>query len=723
MPMTETVKERIEEITKVGYEAEYTKSLLNELPEENKSEPIPLHHPEMIVPDPNVIETHPEEDQDTPGILQDLQVDAMNIDTENDNSSNIVVDNVESTVGAENIVEDSDIHEVHYACQVGNPRIELGGANAHGCGPECGCIFTNGMYSYEFNGLNSTLDDIVVHYAWRLSLTQALKQYGTAAQESVLKELSQMVDKKVWVAVDRKTIADPWKILPSFIFLKAKFKADGQFDKLKARLVGGGHKQDRTVYETVSSPTCDLSSVFIVAYQAAKENRKVVTADIPGAYLNAPMEREVLMELSPDVTQILVTKYPHLVPYVSNKKLVVRLLKAIYGCIESALLWYTYLSNFLTQQLDFVKNPADPCVLNKCCKHINEGTVTYVQLTVCIYVDDLLITCVDENEIMSLLQELKSKFGDLTTTFGDVHSYIGMLFKFKRDNSGIVEVSMQHYIDELLVDCKTQKTSVTPATDGLFTIDDDSPAIESKDRESFHSITAKLLYLSKRVRPDIAVAVNFLTTRVNCPTIEDKKKQLRVLRYLKGTSGHVIHIGGAGNPILTMYVDAAYAVHKMGQSHSGIMITLGVGPIFIQSIRQKLVSKSICEAELIALSDGMSKLIWIRNLLEGQLAMKSDPTVASDSDVHVQATSVVYEDNTCVIDLIKAGRSTSQRTRHINARYFFSKQYFDEGIARIEHVDTAKQVADILTKPLNGPQFAKLSQLLRCGEVGVQYQS
>ena len=51
----------------------------------------------------------------------------------------------------------------------------------------------------------------------------------------------------------------------------------------------------------------------------------------------------------------------------------------------------------------------------------------------------------------------------------------------------------------------------------------------------FHSRTAKLLYLAKRVRPDILTAIAFLTTRTRAPTQDDYCKLERVLRYLNGT--------------------------------------------------------------------------------------------------------------------------------------------------------------------------------------------
>ena len=56
------------------------------------------------------------------------------------------------------------------------------------------------------------------------------------------------------------------------MFLKDKYTADGKFDKLKSRLVAGGHLQDRNIYDNGSSPTVSTTSVFIVATIAASEN-------------------------------------------------------------------------------------------------------------------------------------------------------------------------------------------------------------------------------------------------------------------------------------------------------------------------------------------------------------------------------------------------------------------------------------------------------------------
>jgi hypothetical protein len=58
----------------------------------------------------------------------------------------------------------------------------------------------------------------------------------------------------------------------------------------------------------------------------------------------------------------------------------------------------------------------------------------------------------------------------------------------------------------------------------ILTVTADSESLNKKDSEWYHTITAKLLYLAKRARPDILTVVCFLCTRVTKPTAEDVKK-------------------------------------------------------------------------------------------------------------------------------------------------------------------------------------------------------
>ena len=90
--------------------------------------------------------------------------------------------------------------------------------------------------------------------------------------------------------------------------MKEKARADGSFDKLNARLVAGGHQQDRSIYtkEETASPTVGTASVFTCAAIAAHERRGVITMDLATAFLNADMlpEKPVYMKLNPVMSVI-----------------------------------------------------------------------------------------------------------------------------------------------------------------------------------------------------------------------------------------------------------------------------------------------------------------------------------------------------------------------------------------------------------------------------------
>ena len=148
-----------------------------------------------------------------------------------------------------------------------------------------------------------------------------------------------MCEKEVWegVLINSLNPLQKKSIITSSMFLKDKYTADGKFDKLKSRLVAGGHLQDRSIYNDGSSPTVSTTSVFIITAIAASENRSVATIDFPGAFLNSDMPSEgnhtVYMRLNKYLTNVLISIDKSHIKYVNDKgTCIVKLKKALYGC-------------------------------------------------------------------------------------------------------------------------------------------------------------------------------------------------------------------------------------------------------------------------------------------------------------------------------------------------------------------------------------------------------
>jgi hypothetical protein len=496
-----------------------------------------------------------------------------------------------------------------------------------------------------------------------------------------------MPDKNVFTPQDPKklTKAQLRKVIMSSMFLKEKFLSTGDFEKLKSRLVAGGHQQDKDSYGDISSPTVATSAAFMVASLAALERRHVVTVDIAGAYLNADMTgQEVLMKLDQTMSAKIRPDYK---PFLTaDGTMIVRLNKALYGCIESAKLWYEDLLSTLTD-LGFVRNPIDLCIFNK-----GSGSE---QCTICLHVDDLKITCCNAGTIEHLLDGLTTKYKTLTVHRGLIHSYLGMTFDYTV--AGVVKVTMEKYVQDIIDGYQVTGKAATPASVNLFDLRD-SPVLSSDKSIEFHSRVAKLLYLAKRVRPDILTPVAFLSTRTRKPTDDDQAKLNRVLRYINSTKEMGMILQCTKDIAILVYADASYGVHADGKSHTGVYITLGRGGVFFRSTKQKIVTKSSTESELIGLSDSLGQAIWTRDFLIGQ-GYKVGP-------------AKVFQDNKSTITLAAKGRSTSDRTRHIHIRYFFVKDRVDSGEVEIEYKPTKLMLADLLTKPLQGDLFRAMRQEL-----------
>ena len=120
---------------------------------------------------------------------------------------------------------------------------------------------------------------------------------------------------------------------------------------------------------------------------------------------------------------------------------------------------------------------------------------------------------------------------------------------------------------------------------------------------------------------------------------------------------------------------------------------MGKGSFFTVSCKQKINTRSSTEAELVAVYDCMSHLLWLRNFLLGQGYEKAK-------------TIDVLQDNQSAILLEQNGiLSSTQRTKHLNSRYFYVKDRVDNKEIAIVWCPTDKIVADYLTKPLTGEKF------------------
>jgi hypothetical protein len=113
-----------------------------------------------------------------------------------------------------------------------------------------------------------------------------------------------------------------------------------------------------------------LESVLITATINAFERKDTAIVDVPGAFLMADMDEEVIMCLRRRLANLIVKTAPYIYhKYIcldkeGNSILCVKPHKALCGCLTSALLFCIKLVEDLESH-GFELNPYDPCMVNK----------------------------------------------------------------------------------------------------------------------------------------------------------------------------------------------------------------------------------------------------------------------------------------------------------------------------------------------------------------------
>jgi hypothetical protein len=527
-----------------------------------------------------------------------------------------------------------------------------------------------------------------------MSAKAGVKTFGDKAVDAIIQEYKQLDEKMAFnpIAKESLTLDDRKKALRSITLIKEK-----RCGRIKGRTVADGRPQrDYIPQEDSTSPTISIEALMLSIAIDANEKRHVATCDVEGAYLHADMTDTVHMVFEDNMVDYMVQANPdRYSPYVTTNKhgkrlLYVELKKALYGCVKSALLWYNLFSSTLTE-MGFTLNPCDSCVANK--------TINGKQCTICWYVDDLKISHIDKAVVEDIIVTIEQSFGKMTVTHGRTHSYVGMDITYTEH--GEATVLMQQYLDEAIDDFPEDctATALSPAAPHLFEVDDNCKRLSEPNRRILHSITAKLLFVAKRARPDIQVPIAFLTSRVTNADEDDWKKLKRLLEYLHSTANMPLTLSIDNLSVIKSWVDASYAIHKDMRSHTGGIIMMGKGTLYARSSKQKINTKSSTEAELVGASDFLSQTIWTRNFLQAQ--------------GYSVTTNDFYQDNMSAMLLERNGRaSAGQRSGHINIRYFFIKDRIAKGDIYLVHCPTTRMVADFFTKPLQGPLFRRFRDII-----------
>jgi hypothetical protein len=307
------------------------------------------------------------------------------------------------------------------------------------------------------------------------------------------------------------------RAMESLIFLVEK--RDGT---VKARTCANGSTQREYIErEDAASPTASTDSIILTAVIDAKQNRDVMTADVPNAFVQTEIDQsgeKIVMKIRGVLVDMLVEMCPEIyqdfvVTHGKEKILYVRMLKALYGMLVASLLYYKKFVKDI-KSIGFILNPYDPCVANRMIEE-KQQTLTW-------HVDDIKSSHVNVKVNDTFLVWLEKTYGEdgigsVKTTRGKRHDYLAMVLDFNQE--GKLVLDMCDYVKNMVKDweavAESLPMSTSPWTEKLFKVDETSPLLAKKSREIFHTFVMKGMFVCKRARQDIQTGIISLSSRTS----------------------------------------------------------------------------------------------------------------------------------------------------------------------------------------------------------------
>lgn len=490
-------------------------------------------------------------------------------------------------------------------------------------------------------------------------------------KKAMCEEMNALKKNDTWELVElpdgKKPVGCKW-------VFTVKHKADGSVERYKARLVAKGFTQTYGIdYQDTFAPVAKMNSIRVLLSLAANMDWPLQQLDVKNAFLHGDLEEEVYMDIPPGF------------PLKHDNGKVCRLRKSLYGLKQSPRAWFGRFSKAMLK-VGYHQSQTDHTLF---IKHSTQGKVT----ALIVYVDDIILTGNDVEEMMNLKTYLAKEFE--IKDLGELKYFLGI--EVARSRNGIF-ISQRKYVLDLLKEtgmlgCKPIDTPIDQ-NHRLGVSDDD--ALVEKGR--YQRLVGRLIYLS-HTRPDLAYAVGVVSQFMHSPRESHMEAVYRILRYLKSAPGRGILFSKHDHLQVEAYTDADWAGSVTDRrSTSGYCTFVGGNLVTWRSKKQSVVARSSAEAEFRAMAHGVCELLWLKSLLKELGFDNKEPMK-------------LYCDNKAAIN-IAHNPVQHDRTKHVEVDRHFIKEKLDAGVICTPFVKTGNQLADILTKGVpNGVLHSFLTKL------------
>ncbi|KAJ5101017.1 hypothetical protein N7456_007069 [Penicillium angulare] len=492
---------------------------------------------------------------------------------------------------------------------------------------------------------------------WREMMKHPYREGFLEASALELKTLQRKETYQVIQRPNDKSI----QILPLRWVFTYKFDSDGFLVKLKARICVRGDLQKITAEEKYSATLAARTARAVLALVAAFD-LDTYQFDAVNAFLNSILDEEVITEFPEGYRQ---------------PGQCWRLRKALYGLRKSPRLWQREATKILTK-LGFQVVQEDLCLF------VSDGIIIFF------YVDDIIIVNhpSQAEQARELRQQLAHEWE--LRDIGESAWFLGIRITRDRDrkalwlcqDSYISSMASRYHLTHL-------RQTATPLPNTLFQ-EFNGKATPGQIHE-FQQKVGSALYVTTITRPDVAKHIAVLAQFLRNPGPEHLDAINRVIAYLYHTRSYAITYRPRQSDeieAVSFFTDASFADNPDRKSSEGYICMIFGGPVEWRAGKQRTVTTSTTEAELLAISEGAKTIQMWKRLFT---AIRFDPE---------HPLSIKCDNQQTVGLLTKEQPQLRTKLRHVDIHHHWLRQEVQAENITVQWTETNEMIADGLTKLL-----------------------
>jgi hypothetical protein len=368
------------------------------------------------------------------------------------------------------------------------------------------------------------------------------------------------------------------------------------------------------------------------------------------------------------------------------------LLKALYGLRRAPRLWQKKFTSKLVE-LGLKPISEEPCL------YANDN------LFLIFFIDDIITLSHPDNasKVDHFKKHLMGSFD--VKHLGEPKWFLGIRVIRDRPNRKLW-LCQDSYIEKITkrFNLQASKTPRTPMTTDQ--IEKNPGQASPQEIHLFQQKIGSLLYATVITRPDAARAANKLSEYLINPSEIHQQAADRAILYLYGTKSLAIEFSRDSDAFLCAS-DAAFADNVDRKSTEGFLFKLFGGPIDWRATKQKTVTTSTTEAELLALSHTTKDYYWWKRLFA---SIKFDLEDAND-------TPILCDNKQTVLLLEREQPTLKTQLRHADVHNHWLRQEVQNRFVNIRWVPTSQMPADGFTKLLPVQSHKEFVRMLNLRDI------